>query len=153
MRHEAILRWADALESGEYRQGKWKLRSMDFNEFCVLGVLCDVVKDEVGGKWSQYRNAFHLFEVEGNEEAYCLPNKVVEYMGFSLEGGGNRGHLPQKLFKTVREKGYVTGSYINEVSSASLAFINDNGFADFPSLAKVIRKWVEMDQKGELNEE
>lgn len=34
--------WVEALESGEYTQGKKVLHNQDNNTFCCLGVLCDL---------------------------------------------------------------------------------------------------------------
>lgn len=39
---EQHSRWLEALRSGAYSQGKWRLRSID-NKFCCLGVLADVM--------------------------------------------------------------------------------------------------------------
>ena len=40
--HQTIARqWVDALRSGEYSQGRRKLRSAD-DQFCCLGVLCNL---------------------------------------------------------------------------------------------------------------
>lgn len=49
VRKDIADRWVAALRSGEYRQGKGALRIGD--EFCCLGVLCDIVKDDVGVEW------------------------------------------------------------------------------------------------------
>lgn len=38
-------KWIDALRSGEYKQGKGRLRNSE-NEFCCLGVLCDLAAKE-----------------------------------------------------------------------------------------------------------
>lgn len=37
---ELQLKWIEALESGEYKQGKGQLR--DGDQYCCLGVACDV---------------------------------------------------------------------------------------------------------------
>ena len=37
-----ILRWVEALESGEYQQGFGYLHNRDSNLFCCLGVACDL---------------------------------------------------------------------------------------------------------------
>ncbi|MES2366991.1 MAG: hypothetical protein V4563_14040 [Pseudomonadota bacterium] len=46
--------WVAALRSGKYKQGKGKLRRGD--EFCCLGVLCDLVAHDewVGETFRQY---------------------------------------------------------------------------------------------------
>lgn len=41
MNREIKKRWIDALRSGEYKQGHYRLR-LD-NQFCCLGVLCDLM--------------------------------------------------------------------------------------------------------------
>jgi len=45
--------WADALDSGEYRQGTGRLRKMDDGEsYCCLGVLCELHRRETkNGEW------------------------------------------------------------------------------------------------------
>ncbi len=42
---EVKVRWLAALRSGQYQQGKGRLRSED-NEYCCLGVLCDLLEPE-----------------------------------------------------------------------------------------------------------
>jgi hypothetical protein len=41
MRHDIALKWADALESGQYRQGRRALNRG--GRLCCLGVLCEVL--------------------------------------------------------------------------------------------------------------
>lgn len=43
MKPEWKKKWLAALRSGEYKQGKNKLR--DGDRFCCIGVLCDIVDD------------------------------------------------------------------------------------------------------------
>lgn len=52
MNPEIKAEWVAALRSGEYKQGKRYLRSVD-EEFCCLGVLCDLyAKDQGVDDWS-----------------------------------------------------------------------------------------------------
>src|SRR4051812_403851 len=45
MKDEALkTRWIEALESGQYEQGRHCLRHK--NQFCCLGVLCDLMEPE-----------------------------------------------------------------------------------------------------------
>ncbi len=67
-------KWLEALRSGEYKQTKSCLR----NEygFCCLGVLCDLYREENGGKWID----------EGYQKSFLqqgsLPAKeVVDWVG------------------------------------------------------------------------
>ncbi len=45
MNPEVKTKWIAALRSGDYKQGKNKLRS-DTNHFCCLGVLCNIHAQE-----------------------------------------------------------------------------------------------------------
>jgi len=48
MKAEIKQKWLEALRSGKYQQGRQALRNRD-QQFCCLGVLCDVVDDS---KWN-----------------------------------------------------------------------------------------------------
>lgn len=48
---EVKARWVAALRSGEYKQGCGQLRGCD-DDFCCLGVLCDLYAKEAGLEWS-----------------------------------------------------------------------------------------------------
>lgn len=49
MNKELKTKWLEALRSGKYKQGKTALRTVR-DEFCCLGVLCDIVAPD---KWSK----------------------------------------------------------------------------------------------------
>lgn len=53
-----VKRWIKALRSGKYKQGKKALRTSN-NEFCCLGVLCDVANPQL---WTgrEYAGYVHL---------------------------------------------------------------------------------------------
>jgi hypothetical protein len=69
-------KWVDALRSGEYQQGQYCLRTD--NEFCCLGVLCDLYGKENNVEWN-------LVNDDGNyefqEQPELLPLFVVEWAG------------------------------------------------------------------------
>ncbi len=71
-------KWIEALRSGKYKQGKGVLRYGD--EFCCLGVLCDVVDPK---KWeSQFNDnpdSPHTFMWE--DQRSLLPNSVQKLTG------------------------------------------------------------------------
>lgn len=52
MNPEYKAKWVAALRSGKYEQGRAALHK-EGGGMCCLGVLCDVVKDEVGGRWGE----------------------------------------------------------------------------------------------------
>jgi len=53
MREEPKRLWLENLRSGKYKQGFNTLRNVD-NEFCCLGVLCDISGLEIDwGNWAQ----------------------------------------------------------------------------------------------------
>lgn len=81
---EAINKWIEALRSGEYKQGYYRLRTYSKKEdtFCCLGVACDVLKDELDGEWVQKADDY-TFEVSDDQfhgQEY-MPDVVVEYIG------------------------------------------------------------------------
>lgn len=81
--------WVEALESGEYKQGREFLcQRGDYGEvsFCCLGVLCDLaIKKEV----VDYRWRFHpyLNYAEVNNRSDFCPPEVQEWAGLmSFDG-------------------------------------------------------------------
>ena len=67
--------WIAALRSGEYKQGQGRLRFGD--EFCCLGVLCDLAFKQGLGKWEGFAfksNGFHLV-------ATVLPPPIADWAG------------------------------------------------------------------------
>lgn len=69
--------WLEALRSGDYKQGKLKLRNDD-NEFCCLGVLCDLYAKEHGKRWGKRNGSITFMLLSG-----VPPNKVWEWAGLS----------------------------------------------------------------------
>jgi hypothetical protein len=68
-------KWVSALRSGEYQQTKGRLRKED--EFCCLGVLCDLYIKENNVEWQHN-------EVDGyfyGKHSYALPLSVMEWVG------------------------------------------------------------------------
>ena len=96
MKKEYKDRWVEALRSGKYKQAKGTLRNKE--GFCCLGVLCDIVKDELGYYWSIEEEASHytIFNSVG-----VLPFEVMELVGMAysdgsiyVEGDEQINHLP-----------------------------------------------------------
>lgn len=80
-----------ALRSGDYKQGKHELRSAD-NEYCCLGVLCDLYRKETNKRW--VKNEFDdNYKMHG--DAAFLPEEVMEWAGVEddnlyLQRGGEQ---------------------------------------------------------------
>lgn len=86
MKQEVKEKWLTALRSGEYTQGKGRLRSLD-DKFCCLGVLCDLaVKNEIiDGPVQEGHGYAYCAEGDGFGEPYFLPLAVAEWAGFGPE--------------------------------------------------------------------
>lgn len=123
--------WAAALRSGEYRQGQGTLRSPD-DEFCCLGVLCDLaVKAGIEVPVSR-SNAYDydLEDVRENEGNYLyddednfLPIVVREWAGI--------GSADPRLGNE--------GTYGDRQTASAL---NDTGYS-FHDIAQLIEQGVE----------
>ena len=80
MNSEVKAKWLEALRSREYRQSRYRLRSLD-NGFCCLGVLCDIYTKEVGGSWkhnkAEFSDAYDMVSDSGHESVTSeLPSFV-----------------------------------------------------------------------------
>ena len=76
MKKEIKDRWVQALRSGEYKQGKGVLRQGE--NFCCLGVLCDITKEELGIEWTHARYGNYI-----DGERVVLPPRVRDYAGLT----------------------------------------------------------------------
>jgi len=72
--------WVQALRSGEYRQGRGRLKRED-GAMCCLGVLCDLVPSEVG-KWNRL-----AFEMAGDQNEAHLPKSARDWAGMCSQAG------------------------------------------------------------------
>ena len=73
--------WLEALRSDKYPKDEGQLRSE--KGYCCLGVLCDIVKDEIGRGWTDYLEEYS-FMGETGDLPETLRNYVVE--GSAFEG-------------------------------------------------------------------
>jgi hypothetical protein len=78
--------WIDALRSGEYKQGRGRLKRDD--AYCCLGVLCDLHRKETGAKWWRSRDP-------GVDEYLCssaaLPMQVTCWAGLKQDDPRTKG--------------------------------------------------------------
>jgi hypothetical protein len=120
MRPEIKQRWIAALRSGKYQQAKSYL---NFNgRFCCLGVLCDVVKEDVGGKWAQVEEAppASMFVVDDVMETGVLPPAVLKFAGLhhNPEVRTSNGHL--KMLSQLNDNDGLSFSEIADLIEEQL---------------------------------
>jgi hypothetical protein len=123
-------KWVDALRSGKYEQGQWKLTRIDDytdimgegkEKFCVLGVLCDIALREgvniglgyerdydANAEWTEYRVYESQWDEEYNGyqtlESGNLPEEVLQWAG-----------LPEGNPVVVYDEAIATLSQLNDV--------------------------------------
>lgn len=104
-------KWIKALRSGKYKQGTGRLR--DDNQFCCLGVLCDISKK---GKW----NKTH-YKIGNNVSVAMLPKEVANWAEMKSTDGSFE----------------LKGEYDK---SKKLWSLNDNLGESFTQIAFIIEK-------------
>jgi hypothetical protein len=123
MKTEVKKKWVNALINGGYVQGKGQLRQQ--NQYCCLGVLCDIYKENAGkGEWidpnsTDDRASLREFRYENSDgetkkAVALLPKPVREWAG--LESS-----QPSILGMTLPE-------------------LNDDNKHDFTDIASLIRE-------------
>jgi len=126
MDRKIALKWAKALESGEYEQMTGGLRGS--SGFCCLGVLCNLhaqAHPEIAAEQDDH-------EVYMGEEA-GLPEHVMNWAGME-SSSGTFTHGFRYTFKNPHNDR-------NEIEDArSLVDLNDDYELDFDHIAKVLRK-------------
>lgn len=75
--------WLEALRGGSYKQGQMYLRTG--NEFCCLGVACDLAAAKGLGTWATETDYF--YPTQGSAEQYGLPFEIMEVMFSDLADG------------------------------------------------------------------
>ena len=126
MNRAIALKWARALESGEYRQATGQLRSV--NGFCCLGVLCNL-------------------HAQAHPEIAAREHKLDWYLGENTE-------LPEAVMiwadmmdigaSFVDDFRIEYTNFENVICEADgLIDLNDNAKFDFKQIAAIIRKHSE----------
>ncbi len=123
IRPDIKKRWINALRSGDYEQSSGQLQ--DTIGYCCLGVLCDVVKYDVGLDWEFVSGDGPYFDGEMS----LLPHSVWNYVTDGL-------HLPSSP-TTKCDFNVENHLFDHYDSEASLAEINDEG-ASFEEIAQII---------------
>jgi hypothetical protein len=87
MNIEFLREWADALESGKYKQGTGYLRDIE-DQYCCLGVACDLlIEKHVLDSWQH--DSASAYSV--HSRASSLPDIAAHYIGFE---GDNANYGP-----------------------------------------------------------
>lgn len=118
MKKSVAKKWVKALRSGEYKQGKGRLVDRNDN-FCCLGVLCNIAPDSLG-EWvsnNKYVN-WEFKDNEGETDLLLPPSKIIEWAGMNSFDG-----------------------YVLYPTEISVAEMNDDG-ASFDEIADFIEKNV-----------
>jgi hypothetical protein len=136
MNQEIKAKWIAALRSGEYKQGRGHLKGAQ-DDFCCLGVLCDLYATEVGGYWAirdsvaGEKEPYHTFMMNDRSQEvadFLLPVPVTKWAG--LEQRDPSVDVPKSVHPTtVSSPNY----------SSSLSLVNDAG-QDFSYIADIIEK-------------
>lgn len=84
MNPEIKKQWATALRSGNYKQGEYQLKRKD--EYCCLGVLCDIYQKEHGQDACWNGNAFATIG-EKTDKLTVLPIDIMKWSGLEHERG------------------------------------------------------------------
>lgn len=126
--------WASALESGEYSQGRGRLKPPE--GFCCLGVACDLFPGE--GEWRPEGPApapySYFLMPTGEKYSTFMPPEVAKMLGISENGEYILESLSEETFAEV----YNSAKNKSRINN-NLAAINDAG-VPFSVIAKVIRE-------------
>lgn len=117
MKKSIAKKWVKELRSGRYGQGTERLVDENDN-FCCLGVLCNLAVDEGIGEWVRTYDGW-AFKTESEVDGTTLPLEVMQWAGMTSRNG-----LPNKKAHTT------------------LASLNDAG-KSFKELANIIEENVE----------
>ncbi len=111
---ELVKKWVAALRSGDYKQGREQLRNGD--QFCCLGVACDIVKEQIGIDWNGDRF---------DKKLSFLPDSVT----------GVFGEIDSILDTTLP----ITYKTFARIGGKTLIGYNDRG-ATFEEIADIIEE-------------
>lgn len=95
MNPEIKAKWLEALRSGEYQQGRERLKSPDSNpRYCCLGVLCDLAVKEGVARWddSVVIDEHVAIDAAGRRAWAELPFGVAVWAGVVDSGGDPDGN-------------------------------------------------------------
>lgn len=106
MNAEVKQEWLRRLRSGEYTQGKARLKRQNPNgqvTHCCLGVLCDIAVERGVVDVKIGRFGLHHFIDDISTDVAVLPWKVQEWAG--LAERGNRVYMGNTTLATLNDNG------------------------------------------------
>ena len=118
---QRLLKWAQALRSGTYKQTTGRLRSQE--GFCCLGVACDLYAEEGNVRWAVPLRSIRPLRFGFGSRFNFPPAYVAEWYG--LEDAGTDSI-------DTADQGF----------QYDLARLNDSG-ATFEQIAEKIEKYAE----------
>lgn len=124
-----LLKWVEALESGEYQQGRGALRNDD-DTYCCLGVACEV---SGLGSWTGGMHTY-TFLVDGGGEQSVLPAAVSAWLGLP------ECEAHDDPYDSCRVTGTEPHQDIELSDGASGIGLNDDRHATFADIAAAIRR-------------
>lgn len=137
MNEKIKAKWIDALLSGEYKQGTNVLANANTNEYCCLGVLCELaVKEGI---------------VERKNVRYTLPDNDTRINAISYgsvhpryDVTNNVTFLPPEVMEWAEitspdPKLEIKQTLIGERTIRALSLLNDEG-SSFADIAKLIKE-------------
>ena|ERR1700739_732305 len=120
-------KWIEALEGGKYEQGRCQLSSE--GKFCCLGVVQDLIKDEIGCKWIDGTPTYATFT--DATRTYRSSSGLIRPAEQVL--GVNRGYCISVA---------TIDSSASGIKDYGLDQLNDNGVT-FLEIAAILRKALE----------
>jgi hypothetical protein len=114
LRKNLVKAWLEALESGRYKQGKGQLRT-DLNEFCCLGVLCDVAVEHFElGKWNDSNQ--EVYKLNGKESCFDLHPTLAVMAGLDYEKQSFYTHANDSLDMNFKQiAGVIRQDFLNVI--------------------------------------
>jgi hypothetical protein len=119
--------WLEALRSGRYKQGFYRLKSGGDN-FCCLGVLCDLYIQETGqGRWDTHPET-------GPEAFRFFPNSIFP--------NSSIGSVDSSIGTPPPQVSSWAGEHLDSwvVGEHTLQFYNDSEHLTFHQIADLIEK-------------
>ncbi len=81
---DALREWVVALLSGEFEQGRGRLKLIGIDgqpdEYCCLGVACEIFAERLNLK-KEIKHYFNITYAFYNDHAWALPMAVSHYLG------------------------------------------------------------------------